>query len=157
MGLQHSQSSLLPGEGQDRNHTMSRAASWDRAGICKLAALVKQFAPELAASFKVFGHFLRCPMERQCPWNTCRLLKALVLPCFLLKSSKDSSPPKVDVLLPGGDQEENFTRISFLFTAWDSPIITHFLMMALSPVSYNVQVEIYAIPGARLILEINQR
>lgn len=52
-----------------------------------------------------------------------------------ISSSKDPSPPKADVFLPGGDQEENFTRISSLFAVWDSPIITHFLMTAHSPVS----------------------
>lgn len=143
--LQHSQPS------QEKDETETTACPEQLPGICELAALVKQFAPQLAAPFEVFGHLLRCPMERWCLWNICRLLKALVLPYLLLKSSKDSSPPKIDVLLPGGDQEENFTRISSLFAVWVSPIITHFLMMARSPVSYNVQVKIYAIPGASLI------
>lgn len=78
------------------------------------------------------------------------LLQTAALPPSKISSSKDPSPPKVDVLLPGGDQEENFTRISSLFAVWDSPIITHFLMMAQSPVSCYVQVKIYAIPGASL-------
>jgi len=48
-------------------------------------------------------------------------------------------------------------RIYSLFGTWDSPSITRFPPMAHSPVSWYVQVKIYAIPGASLAGEINVR